>query len=121
MNFFENKIHNENVKDFFGRYVKECYKLLNFVSNYYKLRAEKRNNLINSFVNEILPVKYQNLTLSQKSILLLNSIDGVSCVLVGMRKEKYVDDVLKILTSDKIVNAKEIIEYVSKEVELAYT
>lgn len=121
MNFFENNIDNENVKDFFERYIKECYKLLNFVSNYYKLRAEKRNNLINRFVNEKLPAMYQNLTLSQKSILLLNSIDGVSCVLVGMRKEKYVDDVLKILNSEKIENAKETIEYVSKEVELAYT
>jgi aryl-alcohol dehydrogenase-like predicted oxidoreductase len=117
-NFFDEKIDDENIKDFFGRYIKEVYKLLNFVSNYYKLRADKRSNFINNLINKNLDAKFQDLTLSQKAILLLNSVEGVSCVLVGMRKESYVVDVLKILNETKIDNAKEIIEYVSREIEM---
>lgn len=118
INFFDEKIDSENIKDFFGRYVKECYRLLNFVSNYYKMRAEKRSNFINTLINKNLDKKFQNLTLSQKAILLLISVEGVNCVLAGMRKEKYVDDVIKILNEEKIENAESIIKYVSREIEL---
>ncbi len=114
--FFDEKVIDENTKDFFGRYLKECYKMLNFVSNYYKMRAEKRSSFLNSLINKDLDVKYHDLTLSQKAILLLNSVRGVSCVLVGMRKEKYVDDVLKILNEKDIINAEEIIRNVSEEI-----
>ncbi len=117
MDFFENKIKNENTYDFFKRYLKECYLLLNFVSNYYKLKAAKRNAFIAKLLNEKLDPEFQDLTLSQKAILLLRSIQGVSCVLTGMRKEKYVDDILPALNSAKIENADEVIRYVSSEVE----
>lgn len=117
MNIFEEKIQNENVKEFFEKYIKECYKLLNFVSNYYKLRAEKKSKFIHELVDKNLDEKYRGLTLSQKTILLLSSVKGVTTVLVGARKEIYVDDVIKILDKDKIENAKEIIKFVSKEIE----
>ena len=42
MTFFEKNVKDESAKDLFGKYIKECYRMLNFVSNYYKLRAEKR-------------------------------------------------------------------------------
>jgi aryl-alcohol dehydrogenase-like predicted oxidoreductase len=119
--FFDEKIRDENVKDFFVRYIKECYKLLNFVSSYYKLRAEKRSNFINALINKNLDEKFHNLTLSQKAILLLSSIEGVSCVLAGMRKEKYIEDILKVLNKSDIENAREIIRYVSEEIKTAET
>ncbi len=118
VNFFDEKINDENVKGFFGRYIKECYKLLNFVSNYYKLRAGKRSSFINNLLNKSLDGKFQNLTLSQKAVLLLNSVEGVSCVLAGIRKEKYVNDIIKILNEEKITNAAEIIKFVSGEIEM---
>ncbi|MDQ3194754.1 MAG: aldo/keto reductase [Bacteroidota bacterium] len=118
-NFFEDKIQEKNTQDFFHRYIKECYKLLNYVSNYYKLRADKRSSYIHNLLNKDLAQKFHNLTLSQKAILLLASVEGVSCVLAGMRKVEYVDDVLSILDQEKIPNAKEIIEYVSKEIQMA--
>lgn len=119
--FFDEKVSDENTKDFFGRYIKECYKMLNFVSNYYKMRAEKRSRFLNSIINKDLDLKFHDLTLSQKAILLLNSVRGVSCVLVGMRKEKYVEDVLKILNEKDIMNAEEIIRNVSEEIITAET
>ncbi|MEP7147019.1 MAG: aldo/keto reductase [bacterium] len=118
-NFFEQNIRDDNTKDFFKKYTNECYKLLNFISNYYKLRAGKRSNFINSILNKDLADKFQNLTLSQKAILLISSVNGVSCVLAGMRTEDYVNDVIKILNEEKVQNAKEIIEHISKEIEMA--
>ncbi|MEO6694756.1 MAG: aldo/keto reductase [Ignavibacteria bacterium] len=115
---FDEKIINIDVKDFFRSYIKECYKLLNFVSNYYKMRADKRSIFIHSLINKDLDEKYHGLTLSQKSILLLNSVDGVTSVLTGARKEKYIDDIIGTLGKTKIENAKEIIRNVSKEIEL---
>lgn len=109
INTFEKNISSVNTKDFFERYIKECYKLLNFVGNYYKLRADRRSKIIHELINKKLDENFHNLTLSQKTILLLKSVDGVSCILVGMRKEKYVDDVLKI-PNEKIFNSREIIE-----------
>lgn len=114
--FFDENITDENTKEFFGRYIKECYKMLNFVSSYYKMRAEKRSQFINSVINKDLDAKFKELTLSQKAILLLNSVKGVSCVLAGIRKEKYADDVLKILNKNDIPNADKIIRRVSEEI-----
>ncbi|MBK8549679.1 MAG: aldo/keto reductase [Ignavibacteria bacterium] len=119
--FFDEKIRDENVKDFFGRYIKECYKLLNFVSNYYKMRAEKRSKFLNSIIDKNLDEKFHSLTLSEKAVLLLNSVKGVNCVLLGMRKEKYVDDALKVLNKNDIANAEEIIRFVSEEIQNAET
>jgi len=121
MNIFEEKISSSDVKDFFRRYIKECYKLLNFVSNYYKMRAEKRSRLIHSLIDKNLDEKYYGLTLSQKTILLLSSVEGVTSVLVGARKEIYVEDVIKISHEGKIENTKEIIKLVSKEIEVQDT
>ena len=121
INFFDDRISDENTKDFFARYIKECYKLLNFVSNYYKMKAEKRSMFLNSVINKELSEKFQQLTLSQKAILLLNSVKGVSCVLLGMRKEKYVDDALKVLDGNDIANAEDIIRSVSEEILKADT
>lgn len=95
--------------------------MLNFVSNYYKMRAEKRSRFINSIINKDLDKKFHDLTLSQKAILLLNSVKGVSCVLAGMRKEKYVEDVIKILNKKDIANAEVIIRKVSEEILTAET
>lgn len=119
--FFDEKIRDENVKDFFGRYIKECYKLLNFVSNYYKMRADKRSKFLNSIIDKNLDDKFHILTLSEKAILLLNSVKGVNCVLLGMRKEKYVEDALKVLNENDIRNAEEIIRFVSEEIQNAET
>jgi len=118
INFVETKISDENAKDFFNRYIKECYKLLNFVSNYYKLRAEKRSRVIHNLIDVNLDAKFQSLTLSQKTILILKSVKGVDCILVGMRKEDYVDDAVKVLNTDKVLNAKEIIMNVSAGINI---
>ncbi len=115
------EIKDEHLKEIFSGYTKEIYKLLNFVSNYYKLRAAKRSGFINSLINKKLDERYHGLTLSQKTVLLLNSVKGVNCVLVGMRNEKYVEDMIPVQGKDDVTNAEEIIKYVSMEIQNAET
>lgn len=116
--YFENKIQDSDLKNSFTRYAGECYKLFNFVSNYYKLRASRRSHFINSIIDKDLNEKYHRLSLSQKAVLLLSSVVGVDCVLAGMRSENYVRDLIEIFSIEKIENAREIILNVSKEIEL---
>jgi aryl-alcohol dehydrogenase-like predicted oxidoreductase len=115
----EENIKDENLKDHFAGYIKDIFKLLNYVSKYYKLRAAKRSDLINSLINKKLDEKFRSLTLSQKSVLLLNSVKGVSCVLAGMRKDNYIEDLIPVLGRRDITNAEEIIKYVSMEIQSA--
>lgn len=117
LNIVDEKVDDEEIKDFSAKYIRECYKLLNFVSNYYKMRADKRSKHIHTLIDKYLDEKYKDLTLSQKTLLILSSVNGVNCILTGIRKEIYVEDVIKILTEEKIINAKEIIQFVSKEIE----
>jgi len=51
---------------------------------------------INKFANN----EQQNLPLSQKAILLINSVPAITCILVGMKSVNYVEDVKKSIKSD---------------------
>ena len=70
------------------------------IQDYTNLAAE-RSLAIHQSLDEILPADDTILSLSQKSILMLRSIEGVSSVLVGMRSDEYVDDVLYGLQAKK--------------------
>jgi len=109
------KEDNEHLKTSVGKYIAEAHRLMSFVSNYYKLRAEKRNVFINKLVNEKLDPQYHNLPLAQKALLITSSAIGVDCVLLGMRKMQYVDDAIAVSDMNKITNAEEILKYVSSE------
>lgn len=115
----EEKISDEDLKKFSADYIKETYLLLNFVGNYYKMKAAKRSSFIHGLINKNLDGKYHSLTLSQKTMLLLASVNGIDGILAGIRKESYVDDALQILSAEKIKNAKEIIRFVSEEIEIS--
>lgn len=121
LSIFDRKVNDEEIKDLSARYVKEIYKLMSFVSNYYKMRADKRSKHIHTLIDKNLDGKFKDLTLSQKTILILSSVEGVSCILTGIRKDIYVEDVIKVLPMEKIKNAKEIIQFVSKEIEYSDT
>ena len=52
----------------------------------------------------------QKLSLSQKVILLINSLPEVSCTLVGIRSQSYVKDVLSSVKSNYIEKKIRILE-----------
>lgn len=119
MDIADEKINESSIKDFISGYIQEVYRLLNLTGNYYKMRADKRSKFIHGLINKNLEEKFQRLTLSQKSVLLLSSVEGINCVLAGMRKVSYAEDICGIMNEDQIKNAKEIIRFVSEEIERA--
>ena len=117
MDYFENKISDDFTLESFNKYITEVLRLISYLSNFYRIFADKRSKLIHIIINDYCDAKFHNLSLSQKAILLINSIEGVDCVLVGARQEKYVEDVLKILEYDRIENAQEIMEKIREEIK----
>ncbi len=63
-----------------------------------KLENENFHTAIDKFANS----EQQKLSLSQKAILLINSVPQVSSTLVGMRNVNYVEDVQKSIKSEFI-------------------
>jgi len=87
------------------------YKNMNYVveavESFFALEINKSKEAVHQLVNEFLDDEKKKLPLSQKALLLVNSLPQISTTLVGMRKKEYVDDVLKILEYGKIEKAKE--------------
>ncbi|HLT24113.1 MAG TPA: aldo/keto reductase [Ignavibacteria bacterium] len=119
MDYFEENFPENDMSEYFNNYLTELYKLLNMTSNYYKVTAARRSSFIHGVIDTLADEKYYNLTLSQKALLLILSVDGVDTVLVGARKESYIDDVLPVLEMPKIENAKEILLRLRDELENA--
>jgi len=119
LDYFEKNISDEGAKELFNNYIQNVYRLLNLTGNYYKLRSEKRSRFIHGLVNSKLDPAYHNLTLSQKTVLIISSVKGVDCVLAGMTRPEYADDLLRVTELSKVENAEEIISYVSSEIESA--
>ena len=78
------------------------------ITNFYLTKANDRSLGIHKSLDEVLPTEYSELSLSQKSILMLRSIKDVSSVLVGMRSDEYVDDVMYGLQAKKIEGVEEV-------------
>lgn len=116
MDYFENKVSDDFTLNSFNKYIKEVLRLFSYLSNYYRIFANRKSKVIHEIINNFLDSKYHNLTLSQKAVLIVSSVEEVDCVLVGARQENYVDDVLKVLNMDKLENAKEIIAGIYEEV-----
>lgn len=92
---------------------RQINKLVEIIETIYGLMANTRSRAIHKKLDKLIDEskypKFKNLTLSQKAILLLNSVEEISCTLVGMRQNKYVDDVTGSLIMPPIARAKEIL------------
>ncbi len=96
----------DEIKTKLDRIAKQVNKLIGIIETIYGVQANMRSKDLHLKLNMSLEAnqadKFKDLTLSQKSILLINSIDEVSCTLVGMRQKKYVDDVIGALKAGRI-------------------
>jgi aryl-alcohol dehydrogenase-like predicted oxidoreductase len=79
---------------FLEEYAESMDEAIEHITNFYTTKAAQTSNAIHDAVDEVLPSEYHELSLSQKAVLALRSVEGVSSVLVGMRSEEYVDDVV---------------------------
>jgi aryl-alcohol dehydrogenase-like predicted oxidoreductase len=117
MDYFETKVSDDYTLESFKKYFREVFKMFNYLSNFYRIFADKRAKFIHTVINDVIDEKFHGLTLSQKSILLLSSVEGVDCVLVGARNIKYVDDVLKVLDYEKIENAMDVFVKIREDIK----
>jgi aryl-alcohol dehydrogenase-like predicted oxidoreductase len=65
-------------------------------------QKNRDNEIFHKAINKIANNEQQKLSLSQKAILLINSLSYVTCTLVGMKSVNYVADVQKSIKSQFI-------------------
>ena len=82
--------------------------VIEHITNFYTTKAHERAEYIHSVLDGILPAEDSDISLSQKAVLMLRSVKGVSSVLVGMRSDEYVDDTIYGLQAAKLENAEEL-------------
>lgn len=84
-------------------------KLMSIMDSLYGLLANVNNKglhlKLNTAVDAADADSFKELSLSQKAILFVNSLKEVSCTLVGMRQQKYVDDVTGVLKAGALIDA----------------
>ncbi len=87
----------DQFRDWRGRYLPELDKLLGALRAKAAEKSRARTSRIVRAIDPLLPESRRSATLSQKALWALNSVPGVTSVLVGMREEAYVDDALGIV------------------------
>jgi aryl-alcohol dehydrogenase-like predicted oxidoreductase len=103
----KNSHSDETLFKFLQQYAETIDETIEHITNYYTSRSAAVSSSIHEAVDELLPSRLHALSLSQKAILAVRSIEGVSCVLVGMRSEEYVEDVIYGLQADVLENPEE--------------
>jgi len=98
----------EEMKTNLDKIAKQTNKLMAIMETLYGMMGNIRSKEIHSKLNAMVDVneadRFKDLSLSQKTILIINSLSGVDCTLVGMRQTKYVDDVAGALKLEKLSN-----------------
>lgn len=101
----------DEMKERLDKIARQVNKLAGIMDSIYGMMANENNKSLHLKLNGLVEPDevpgFNNLSLSQKAILLINSLREVSCTLVGMRQQKYVDDVLGALNSGVIIDAGE--------------
>jgi hypothetical protein len=62
------------------------------------------NQVFHKAIDKFANNEHQKLSLSQKAILLINSVPEITTTLVGMKSVNYVEDVKKSIKSDYLEN-----------------
>lgn len=88
-------------------YAESVDEVVEHITNYYLTKSNERATFLHKKLSPILPPEDDGMSLSQKSILMLRSVEGVSSVLVGMRSEEYVEDTIYGLQAEKLSNIEE--------------
>lgn len=88
------------------RYEGAIRHLLATLEQHFRRISQVFNESLTQAVDAVLPADRRSLSLSQKAIVMLRSVPGIDVVLVGMRQEAYVDDVLGALAIPPIPDAE---------------
>jgi aryl-alcohol dehydrogenase-like predicted oxidoreductase len=103
-----NKLNNDNTEltKELNNYAVTTNILLDSIESDLVQEQNNSNLETHSELNRFLTDEQKKLTLSQKAVLMINSLSETTCTLVGMRKKLYVDDVISGIKSDYIKDAK---------------
>jgi hypothetical protein len=82
--------------------------LLNSVGSIFAKSKNMENEKIHSMLNDYFVRTEDSIPLSQKAAKIISCLPGVSCVLIGMRKENYVRD---IIAANKLETSKNITDF----------
>lgn len=104
--YFRERGTQEHV-DWYASYVNRARALLHAVSAHYARPAHERAERFRVKIGE--HVRPAGGTLSSLALRLLLGVEGVDTVLVGMRREQYVDDVLAALRAGPLGNEKTLV------------
>jgi aryl-alcohol dehydrogenase-like predicted oxidoreductase len=90
-------------------YLQTLNQLCEAITLHYENEAEKMSGNIIGQLDRMPADLHHSNTLSQKALRLLGSVDGIDCVLLGMRKVKYVYDALATMSESQVQNAGDIL------------
>jgi len=99
---------SQQFQGWLGRYLPEMGNLLDAFRAECAGKSQLRSDRIASALNPFLPRELRSETLSRKALHSVASLDGVSCVLNGMRHSRYVEDSMGILKWDRLPAAVEL-------------
>jgi len=101
----------DEMKDKLDKIARQTNKLMSIMDSIYGLMAninlKELHVKLNTAVDSTEADSFMELSLSQKAVLFINSLKEVSCTLVGMRQNKYVDDVIGALKQGALIDAAE--------------
>jgi aryl-alcohol dehydrogenase-like predicted oxidoreductase len=101
----------DEMKDKLDKIARQTNKLMSIMDSIYGLMAninlKDLHVKLNTSVDSTEADSFKELSLSQKAVLFINSLKEVSSTLVGMRQNKYVDDVIGALKHGALMDAAE--------------
>jgi aryl-alcohol dehydrogenase-like predicted oxidoreductase len=95
---------NEALISIIKKYAFAVNSLLDSIYGYLAQKYNEGNKELHAKLNNYLNEAQKKLTLSQKSVLMINSIPEVCSTMVGMRKVEFVKDMLAGMNSDYVSN-----------------
>ena len=100
---------NKALFEFLTTYAESADEVMEHISNVYATRANERGAALHHLLGQLMPEAYEGLSLSQKAVLIARSVPGVTSVLVGMRNDEYVDDVINGLQAPPLADAERLL------------
>jgi aryl-alcohol dehydrogenase-like predicted oxidoreductase len=101
----DRKTKDEELIKAVKKYAFAINSVLGSIDGYLAKKHNDRNAELHEKLNTYLFEEQQKLTLSGKAVLMINSLPEVSSTLIGMRKVKFVKDMLECMRSEYVKDA----------------
>lgn len=81
--------------------------VLDSMESIFARESNSKNRKVHEMLEPYLNGSSNDLSLSQKAVLMINSLPGVTSTLVGMRSQKYVDDIIGSIETSYAAKAED--------------